>query len=98
MRRLQHRIARMPHHPADVQASLTPVPRMSQVSGSAASPPAVQTMPLALVSVYPHPGGWYSTLAYQGLEPIYTASGAGGAAIPATTRGRWGQLFAAGRP
>jgi hypothetical protein len=88
----------MPHHKREVQQTLTPVPREAQTSGSAASPVAVDVMPLAMVSVYPHPGGWYSTLAYQGLEPIYTTSGAGGAAIPATNRGRWAQLFAAGRP
>jgi len=67
----------------------------SQVSGGMASPPSVSVMPLAQVLVYPHPGGWYSTLAYRGLHPIFTASGE---AVPASAPGRWGQLAAAGRP
>jgi len=67
----------------------------SQVSGSAASPMAPGVMPLAQVGVYPHPGGTYSTLAYRGLAPIFTASGE---AVPASSPGRWGQLVAAGRP
>ena len=67
----------------------------SQVSGGQASPPAVGVMPLAQVSVYPHPGGTYVTLAYQGLAPIYTADGA---AVPATAPGRYAQLYASGRP
>jgi len=66
----------------------------SQVTGGQASPPSVMVMPLAQVSVYPHPGAGYSTLAYRGLTPIYTADGA---AVPATAPGRWAQLYAAGR-
>jgi len=67
----------------------------SQVTGGQASPPAVAVMPLAQVLVYPHPGGTYATIAYQGLAPIYTADGA---AVPATAPGRHAQLYAAGRP
>jgi hypothetical protein len=57
-------------------------------------------MPLAQVIVYPAPGGQYSTIAYQGLAPIFTSGspGVGGAAVPASSPGRWGQLIAAGRP
>ena len=67
----------------------------SQVTGGAASPPAVSVMPLAQVQVYPEPGGGYSTIAYRGLAPVFTADGA---AVPATSPGRWAQLRAAGRP
>lgn len=56
-------------------------------------------MPMQLVSVYPEPGGDYSTIAYQGLHPIFTSGSlGGGAAVPATAPGNWGQLVAAGRP
>jgi hypothetical protein len=76
-------------------AAHTAVPRMAQVTGSAASPAAPDVMPLAQVLVYPEPGSGYSTIGYQGLVPIYTADGA---AVPASSPGRWGQLAMAGRP
>jgi len=65
------------------------------MTGGAASPGgAPMTMPLSMVTVYPAPGG-YSTIAYQDLAPIFTSDGA---AVPAVTPGRWGQLAAAGSP
>ena len=67
------------------------------VTGGAASPPAPGVMPLAQVLIYPEPGGTYSTVAYQGLAPIYT-SGPNRRPVPATSPGRWGQLVSAGRP
>lgn len=91
--RLRNRVARMGSNQASAQAGFSPV------TGGAASPPAVAVMPLAQVQVYPHPGGDYSTIAYRGLSPIFTTGGlGGGAAVPATSPGRWGQLAAAGRP
>lgn len=77
-------------------AGLIPVSGASSVTGGAASPGgAPMVMPLSLVSVYPQPGGEYSTLTYQGLQPMFTADGA---VIPATAPGRWGQVIAAGNP
>jgi hypothetical protein len=64
------------------------------VSGSAASPPSVMTMPLQLVTVTPAQSQ-YVTLGAQDLTPIWGPMGEG---IPATAPGRWGQLRAAGRP
>jgi hypothetical protein len=65
------------------------------MTGGAASPGGVpMEMPLAMVNVYPAPGG-YVTVAYQDLAPIFTSDGA---AVPAVTPGRWGQLAAAGSP
>jgi hypothetical protein len=51
-------------------------------------------MPLARV-ITTVPSGQYMTVAYQGLQPIWTADGA---AVPARPAGRWAQLIAAGRP
>lgn len=62
--------------------------------GGAASPPSVQVMPLAQVLVTPAQSP-YVTVGMEDLAPIYTADGA---MVPATSRGRWGQLRAAGRP
>jgi len=62
--------------------------------GGAASPPAVMVMPLQQVIVYPAASP-YVTLGMEDLAPIWTTDGA---AVPATARGRWGQLRAAGRP
>jgi hypothetical protein len=89
MRRLQRRVRTI----GATQAAATA--GYSQVTGSHASPDAAGVMPLAQVLVYPYPGAGYSTLAYRGLAPVYTADGA---AVPATAPGRWGQLAAAGRP
>jgi hypothetical protein len=88
-RRLQRRVAGLGGSQAAAQAGYTPV------TGGAASPAAVGTMPQAQVIVYPHPGAGYSSIAYRGLSPIYTADGA---AVPASSPGRWAQLIAAGRP
>ena len=100
MARLHRRIRGVGGTHKAAMAGYTPVPGYAQVSGSAASPggaPAV--MPLARVVVYPEPGGTYSTIGYQGLAPIFTSGGSGGgAAVPATSPGRWGQLVSAGRP
>ncbi|HTX65624.1 MAG TPA: hypothetical protein VMD31_07615 [Opitutaceae bacterium] len=51
-------------------------------------------MPLQQVIVYPAASP-YVTLGMEDLAPIWTTDGA---AVPATARGRWGQLRAAGRP
>ena len=88
-RRLRNRVARLGSTQQAAQAGYQPV------TGGAASPAAVSVMPLAQVAVYPHPGGSYATIAYRGLAPIFTADGA---AVPATSPGRWAQLAAAGRP
>ena len=88
-RRLQRRVANLGSSQATAQAGY------SAVTGGAASPAAVPAMPLAQVIVYPHPGAGYSSIAYRGLTPIYTADGA---AVPASSPGRWAQLMAAGRP
>ena len=93
MKRLKRRVATMGNTQASAQAGFSPV------TGGAASPSAVSVMPLAQVMVYPHPGAGYSTVAYRGLSPIYTSGSlGGGAAVPASSPGRWGQLIAAGRP
>lgn len=76
-------------------APVTPAAPAAGISGGGASPAAPGVMPLAQVLVSPQPGGTYSTLAYRGLTPIYTADGA---AVPASSPGRWAQLAAAGRP
>lgn len=92
--RLKRRVAKMGSNQAQAAAGFSPV------TGGAASPPAVDVMPLAQVMVYPDPAGAaYSSVAYRGLSPIFTSgSMGGGAAVPATSPGRWGQLVAAGRP
>jgi hypothetical protein len=64
------------------------------VSGSAASPPSVMTMPLQQVVVTPARSG-YVTVGSEDLTPIWTTDGAG---VPASAPGHWGQLRAAGRP
>ena len=96
-RRLHRRVHNVGNSHKQAMSGYTPVqPPAAQVSGGAASPSgAPGVMPLAQVSVYPDPGGQYSTIAYTGLVPIYTADGA---AVPATSPGRWAQLAAAGRP
>lgn len=93
--RLKRRVRNMGHAHRQAPASFVPVAPGMTVSGSAASPSATSVMPLARVLVYPHPGDGYSTIAYQGLAPIYTATGE---AVPASAPGRWGQLVSAGRP
>jgi hypothetical protein len=95
MRRLRHRVARSGGNHKAAMASYTPAQTTGQVTGGAASPDALTSMPEAQVLVYPEPGGQYSTIAYKGLVPIFTADGA---AIPSTSPGRWAQLFMAGRP
>lgn len=62
--------------------------------GGAASPPAVQVMPLAAVIVQPASSP-YVTLGMEDLTPIWTSDGA---PVPASAPGRWGQLRTAGRP
>jgi hypothetical protein len=96
MRRLKHRVQHVGTAHKRAMAGYTPVPTdgSAQVTGGSASPAGADVMPLAMVTVYPAPGG-YQTLAYQGLAPIFTADGA---AVPATSPGRWAQLRAAGRP
>lgn len=96
-RRLQRRIRAVGSSHKQAMDGYTAVPGQSQVTGGDASPPAVAVMPLAQVLVYPHPGGTYSTIAYQGLAPIYTA-GPNRRPVPASSPGRWGQLVSAGRP
>lgn len=54
--------------------------------------PGPMLLPLALVTVNPV-GNGYVTLAMQDLAPIYSADGA---ALPATSPGRWDQLRLAG--
>lgn len=98
-RRLHRRIRSIGGTHKRAMSAYTPV-AAGEVTGGAASPGGVPgVMPLAKVTVYPDPGasGQYSTIAYQGLAPIYT-SGQDAAAVPATSPGRWGQLVAAGRP
>jgi hypothetical protein len=87
--RLRRRVANVGNSNAQAMSAYAPV------TGGAASPNAAGVMPLALVGVYPDPGGEYSTIAYQGLAPVYTADGA---AVPSTSPGRWAQLAKAGRP
>ena len=100
MRRLAHRVRKSGGNHKAAMADYTPAPSQSTVTGGSASPQGTpDVMPLALVTVHPQPGGDYSTLAYQGLAPIFTSGSlGGGAAIPATSPGRWAQLVAAGRP
>lgn len=88
--RLRSRIANTGSSTRQAQDEKTAV----SVSGSAASPAAPDVMPLAQVLLYPEPRE-YATVAYRGLHPVYTADGA---AVPATSPGRWAQLAAAGRP
>ena len=95
MRRLQRRVANAGANHKQAMQSYTPAQTTGSVTGSAASPTGADVMPLAAVTVYPEPGGGYSTLGYQGLVPIFTADGA---AIPSTSPGRWAQLRMAGRP
>ena len=97
-RRLHSRITNMGGNRKAAQAGFTPVAPAGApaTTGSMASPGGTPAaMPLAQVLVYPAPDGQYSTIAYRGLAPIYTDEGA---AVPATSPGRWGQLAAAGRP
>jgi hypothetical protein len=89
MSRLRRRVAGLGSSHQATMAAYTPV------GGGAASPPSVGVMPLAQVMVYPHPGAGYATIAYRGLAPIYSADGA---AVPASSPGRWAQLAAAGGP
>jgi hypothetical protein len=99
MRRLRHRVANAGRNHEQAMQSYSPAQTAGGMTGGAASPGAVDVMPLAKVSVYPEPGtgGQYSTIAYHGLAPIFT-SGQDSAAIPATSPGNWAQLRAAGRP
>jgi len=99
MRRLRNRVANAGTNHQRAMGSYTPAQTSGAVTGIESSPAAVGVMPLAAVTVYPEPGGQYSTIAYQGLAPIFTSgSMGGGAAVPATSPGRWAQLVAAGRP
>jgi len=95
--RLKHRVRNVGNNHKQAMSAYTPVQgTAAQTSGGAASPSgAPGVMPLAQVTVYPEPGGEYSTIAYQDLAPVYTADGA---AVPATSPGRWAQLVSAGRP
>jgi hypothetical protein len=96
MRRLQKRVARAGSNHKQAMASYSPAQTTGGgVTGGDASPTGADVMPLAAITVYPEPGGGYSTLGYQGLVPIFTADGA---AIPSTSPGRWAQLRMAGRP
>lgn len=95
MSKLKKRVARQGGHHKQAMAAYTPVQTSGLVTGGAASPTSADVMPQAQVLVYPEPGGAYSTIGYQGLTPIFTADGA---AIPASSPGRWGQLRMAGRP
>jgi hypothetical protein len=94
VKRLRKRVKAVGSNHQRAMADYTPVPVAAQASGSAASPPAAGTMPLAQVVVYPEPGGQYSTIGYMGLVPLYTTDGA---VVPATGPGRWAQLVTAGR-
>lgn len=98
-KRLQHRIRHVGGTHQRAMSAYSPVAAGSVTGGAASPSGAPGVMPLAQVVVYPDPGssGQYSTIAYQGLAPIYT-SGQDAAAVPATSPGRWGQLKAAGRP
>ena len=99
MAKLHRRIRQSGANHKRAMSAYAPV-AAGDVTGGAASPSgAPGVMPLAQVTVYPDPrqSGQYSTIAYQGLAPIYT-SGQDAAAVPATSPGRWGQLKAAGRP
>lgn len=99
--RLKRRVGNVGTNHKNAMAGYTPVTQAAaQTTGGAASPSgAPGVMPLAQVTVYPEPGGQYSTIAYQGLVPIFTSgSMGGGAAVPATSPGRWAQLVSAGRP
>jgi hypothetical protein len=105
---LHHRIKHIGPNQKRAQQERTPVPMTSQgsraqtvsgpagtpgLTGGSASPSGIETMPEALITLYPEPGG-YATVGYQGLEPVFTADGA---AIPATNPGQWDQWRAAGR-
>lgn len=96
VKRLKRRVAHVGSTHKRAMAAYTPAqPGAAQVSGGAASPAGPDAMPLAQVVVYPEPGGTYSTIGYRGLAPIFTTDGA---AVPASSPGRWGQLISAGRP
>jgi hypothetical protein len=95
VRRLRNRVANAGGTHKQAMASYAPAQTSGGVTGEVSSPAAVGVMPLAAVTVYPEPGGQYSTIGYQGLAPIFAP---GGEAIPATSPGRWAQLVAAGRP
>ena len=99
MRRLARRVRKVQGNHKQAMAGYIPVadaaPVVAEVSGSAASPAAVSVMPEAQVLVWPEPGGGYSTVAYRGLVPLFTADGA---TVPASSPGGWGQLRLAGRP
>jgi hypothetical protein len=98
--KLKRRVGGVGSNHKKAMAAYTPVQGSAPVTGGAASPSgAPGVMPLAQVTVYPAPGGEYSTIAYQGLAPIFTSGSlGGGAAVPATSPGRWAQLISAGRP
>jgi len=100
--KLRKRVGNVGGNHAKAMGAYTPVQGSAPVTGGAASPSgAPGIMPLAQVTVYPQPGtgGQYSTIAYQGLAPIFTSGSlGGGAAVPATSPGRWAQLVSAGRP
>jgi len=73
----------------------TPATGYTPVSGGAASPGGTpMVMPLARVQIVAATGD-YVTLGMESVEPIYTPDGA---AIAATSPGRWAQLAAAGNP
>jgi hypothetical protein len=96
MRRLARRIHKVQGNHRRAMQSYTPVPEgAAQVAGGSASPAGADVMPEAQVLVWPEPGGGYSTIAYRGLVPLFTADGA---AVPASSPGGWGQLRLAGRP
>lgn len=72
----------------------TASPVTAPTGGSAASPPSVMIMPLQRV-VIQRTSSQYVTAGMEDLTPIWTTDGA---AVPASARGSWGQLRAAGRP
>ena len=90
--KLHHRIANVGNVNAQSKAAYYPA---GQHGGVAQIPGTPIMMPIAQVIVSP-PNGGYSTIAYDGLEPIY--AGQSGEAIPASAPGHWGQVVAAGRP
>jgi hypothetical protein len=94
--KLKRRVGNVGSNHSKAMSAYTPVPQAAAMTGGAASPSgAPGIMPLAQVTVYPDPGGAYSTIGYQGLVPLFTADGA---VVPATSPGRWAQLITAGRP
>ena len=95
MNRLKHRVAKGGGNHQAAMADYTPAQTTGAVTGGSGSPASADVMPQAAVVVYPEPGGMYSTIGYKGLSPIFTADGA---AIPASSPGRWAQLVMAGRP